>query len=422
MLPRAAAAFGRASNALIPATRQRLAARPHRIVRRNISLLPWRRNKVQEPLPVYFSRIPSQSRTGVWRSRLGRVAFTTFALYACWQIFATVVIDPLLDWADHEWEALSEKEKQEMEEFTEEDEPILFLPFPFTTKEVQQLPYKGSDPEWAMFVAVNKDKQLQKDIKLGLAEIIRRSVEHNPPYVKLLGGDIKLKKMWLDIIYPPGPPPRHYISGVVVDEDGIYWGDRPIDSLAATHLNMAIYPKAVAMTVWTFVNFLFKQTAQDVAKALGLGSSPHEETSWQSVTLDRWREQGWGEQGAFGGPGKQPASASAQQPEKQPAGFPIQTAGGNILGVPLSGESQMDPRIQAALQAASMTFSRHWQPAMQPPTRGCIVVDGIIELQGKTAVMAVFVLGWYDPKQRRFVGIHTGLKHLVQLKQRPAGG
>jgi len=103
-----------------------------------------------------------------------RVAFTTFALYACWQIFATVVFDHLLDWAEHEWDSLSEKEKQEMEGFAEEDEPILFLPFPFTTKGVQQPPYKGSDPEWAMFLAVNKDQQLQKDIKC--AYCIGRSV------------------------------------------------------------------------------------------------------------------------------------------------------------------------------------------------------------------------------------------------------
>lgn len=94
-----------------------------------------------------------------------RTLFTTLALYTCWQVFATVVFGPLLDWADHEWDSLSEREKQEMEELGDEGEPLLFLPFPFTTKEVQQPPYKGSDPEWAMFLAINKDQQLQKDIK-----------------------------------------------------------------------------------------------------------------------------------------------------------------------------------------------------------------------------------------------------------------
>jgi hypothetical protein len=53
-----------------------------------------------------------------------------------------------------------------MEELAEEtDEPLLFLPFPFTTNEVKQPPYKGSDPEWLAFLAVNKDQQAQKDIK-----------------------------------------------------------------------------------------------------------------------------------------------------------------------------------------------------------------------------------------------------------------
>jgi len=51
---------------------------------------------------------------------------------------------------------------------------------------------------------------------VGLAEVIRRGVERNPAYVRLLGGNIKLKKMWLDIIYPPRPPARHFISGYAV--------------------------------------------------------------------------------------------------------------------------------------------------------------------------------------------------------------
>jgi hypothetical protein len=36
--------------------------------------------------------------------------------------------------------------------------------------------------------------------------------------------------------------------------------------------------------------------------------------------------------------------------------------------------------------------------------------------------MAVYVLGWYDPKQKNYMAVQTGLKHLIQLKQRPAAG
>lgn len=186
MLPRAAIALRRAS------TNPSFIVKPNLILRRapqqsrQLSLWPFRRNKVPHDVPVYFPRPAGAPKPGTFRKRLGydsalklnmvyscanlqsfsRIVFTTVTLYVCWQIFATVVFDPLLDWADHEWDNLSEKEKREMEEMSEEEaDPLLFLPFPFTTKEVKQPPYKGSDPEWLAFLAVNKDTQAQKDIK-----------------------------------------------------------------------------------------------------------------------------------------------------------------------------------------------------------------------------------------------------------------
>ncbi|KAK5992641.1 hypothetical protein PT974_06056 [Cladobotryum mycophilum] len=381
----------------------------------SFSFLPWRRKAAPQNLPVYFPKPASPPKVGAVRRRLGRILFTTLAFYACWQIFATVVFDPLFDWADREWEALSEKEKKEMENMAEEDEPILFLPFPFTTKEVQQPFYKGSDPEWATFVAVNKDQQLQKDINRTCGTY-STGVERNPAYVQLLGGkDIKLKKMWLDIIYPAGPPPKHYVSGIIIDDDGIFWGDRPMDSLAASHLNMAIYPKAVALSVWTFLNSLANQTANDIAKALGFNPAPPPETTWQAAIMNRIKEQG-----ELGATGKQAVKVPGQ-PERAP-NFPIHTSISEMIGSPFGSDSQVDPRIQNALQAATLTFSKNWQPAKQPPNRGCIRVDGLVELQGKTAIIAVYVLGWYDPKQRKYMGVQTGLKHLIPMKQSPAGG
>ncbi|QLI64076.1 uncharacterized protein G6M90_00g025190 [Metarhizium brunneum] len=417
MLPRAAAAFWRASTASSFIVRPNIVRRVPQSTR-PLSLWPFKGSKVPHDLPVYFPRPPPAPKSHAFRKRLGRVVFTTITLYVCFQIFATVVFDPLLDWADHEWDNLSDKEKREMEEMAgEEDDPLLFLPFPFTTKEVKQPPYKGSDPEWLAFLAVNKDQQVQKDIKFGLAEIIRRGVEKNPGYVRLLGGkDIKLKKLWLDIIYPPAPPPKHYVSGIIIDDEGIFWGDRPIDSVAASHVNMAIYPKAVALTVWTFVNSLCRQTAQDVAKALGFNTEPPQDTSWQTVAINRMKEQG-----ALGSGGKH--AVKVPSTTDKPANFPFPTANGDLFGPSIgSDNTQLDPRIQGALHAASMTFTKNWQPVKQPPSRGCIRVDGLVELQGKNAVMAVYVLGWYDPKQKNYMAIQTGLKHLIQLKQRPAAG
>ena len=175
---------------------------------------------------------------------------------------------------------------------------------------------------------------------------------------------------------------------------------------------MALYPKAVALTVWTFVNSLCRQTAQDVAKALGLNGDQPPESTWQTVAINRMKEQST----PIGPPGKQSVKV------EKPSGFPFPTGSGDILGSPFGGDTQLDSRIQGAIQEASMTFAKNWQPAKQSPNKGCIRVDGLVELQGKNAVMAVYVLGWYDPKQKTFMAVQTGLKHLIQLKQRPAAG
>lgn len=215
-----------------------------------------------------------------------------------------------------------------------------------------------------------------------------------------------------------------YVS-IIIDDDGIFWGDRPIDSTAASYLDKAIYPKAVALTAWTFVNFLLKQTAQDIATALGFNGPSIPETTWQSVTLDRIKEHGTIPGAGMGtntsaGTDKQTVKIDGH-PDKSQAG-PIPTGNPNIIGTLFGSETQLDPRIQAAVQAAALTFARNWKPTKKPPTRGCILVDGVIEMRGNAATMAVYVRGWYDPNARKFVGIHTGLKHLVRLKQRPAPG
>ncbi|KAF4505478.1 hypothetical protein G6O67_007423 [Ophiocordyceps sinensis] len=345
-------------------------------------------------------------RPGNWRGPLGRVLFSIVAYTVCWQIYVYVVFDPLLDWADSEWNALSEKEKDEMDKAAASDEPILFLPFPFMTKLVAQPPYKGSDPEWSTFVAVSRDQQIQKDIKRGLAETIRSAAAKNPQYAKALGGqNIIIRKYWLDILYPPKPPPKHYMSGIIVYDDGIYWGDRPVDSATAGSLSIALYPKAVATAAWTFCDSLFTQTVNDVANALRLNPplSPPEAAKPQHVVLPK--------------DDKSVSEASARSTTS-----PIRPTGDHNLSKTSDTESSGDPRIQVAMQAASGAFVENWKPVPSYPTRGCLRVDGIVEIHGDTALLCVYVMASYDPKLKKYVSIRTSLKHMVSLKQKPASG
>jgi hypothetical protein len=340
----------------------------------------------------------------------------------CYQVWASVVLDPLLDWFDELEQKLTEEERREMmEEMEDDDEPIYFLPFPFGLQSVKAPPYKGSDPEWDMFVKVNRDKNLQKEIKQELLNIVHRSAVKNKQLMGVFGNEPKVKQYWLDILYPRTPPPQYFMTGLAFFEDGIYWAERPVDPVAARQIESAIYPKAAVLTAWSFVSTLVTQAAQDVAGTLGFGSTEAREVTWSSVTMDRIK-------GGFGttsdqianGSGQSEKPPSLQLPDRTGTGVGATPAGGELNPDNLLDALHNDSRIMAARRAASVTFAKNWKPKTSPPTRGCIRVDGMVEIQGKKAVLSLYVLGWYDPIKKKYVTVQANVKHLVSLRQRPA--
>jgi len=335
--------------------------------------------------------------------------FATLIFYGCYEVFMTLVFDPFLDWNDAEWENMSEKERQKIIEMEEEYAPMIFLPFPFTTKAVPQPPYKGSDPEWITFLAINKDKKMQEEIRRELTETVRRGVEKHALFSQLLGSkSIKVTKRWLEIIYPRAPPPKHLISGIFIDDEGIGWTERPIDSLALKHLDTAIRPTAVALGAWTWTSIVLKSMFSEVGKMFGFGVEAPPPPTWHSTILERPIRDVYGSKSQSGPPGINPQMGLTGQPH-------------DGMEPELSDlEKRMREHAQIATQGALVTFSKNWKPIKRPPTRGCIRVDGLVELQGEKAFMSVWVLGWYDPKVKKFVGIETRLKHLIQYKQKPA--
>lgn len=198
----------------------------------------------------------------------------------------------------------------------------------------------------------------------------------------------------------------------MIDEEGIFWGDRPIDSIAASFLAKALYPKALAMGCWTFVSFLTKQVVLDISKAIGLSEPDPPASGWHQVPV--------GNLPGIIPPPTATRTAVQHDPKAHTAHLP--PVFNEIISAAFGPDAKLDPRLQAASMAGALAFLRHWKPTKSLPGRGCIRVDGIVELKGKTAVMAVLVAGYYDPKTRQYVAVQTMLKHLMQLKQRPAPG
>jgi hypothetical protein len=105
-----------------------------------------------------------------------RLLTSLLTVSICYTIFVNVVFAPLDKLAD---ELEADKSKQGQQAADEEEEgdenSILFIPFPGTTKAVTPKPYKGSDPEWQEYIKISKDTELGKRI---------RSTRATPPSCK----------------------------------------------------------------------------------------------------------------------------------------------------------------------------------------------------------------------------------------------
>lgn len=213
---------------------------------------------------------------------------------------------------------------------------------------------------------------------------------------------------------------------MIVDYDGLFWGGRIIESAAANQLDAIMYPKAVAVAVWTFWNVLVQRSKEDISRALGLSNSKEQETTWQSVLINRGKDQSpLGSPGGRQAPGAILVPPNQQAKASQPGSIQGPPDFAGLFKKPGEGDVPMSSTsgsVMFAFQAASLALAKNWRPAEQFVSRGCIRVDGLVELQGRSAVMVVYVLGWYDPQTKNYMNVQTRLKHLIQSKQRPMGG
>ncbi|KAG6131601.1 hypothetical protein E4U12_003604 [Claviceps purpurea] len=386
MLSRAqAAAFGRvsmtpssASYAVvrrISSTKRQLLSWP---LRPSPPFAPFRRNRLPRDLPIYFPRTAPASNSRGLQRRLRRIVLTTLIYYLCWASFVWAIA-PL-------WEALNEAAEQfllenaseeERQEYLEavaqqEAEPYLaFLACPFATCEVEQPPYKISDPEWPAFLALHEDQQAQTEIKLACADIVRQTIELVPSFAKALEGKkIETRKVELEIHIPAAPPPERCIIGLMLTKEGIFLGSRPMDPYVADQIRTILYPKAVAVGAWTFVDSFCRRAAQSVAKSFGFSSTAPTETTVLEATP------------GFDGP--------------------------------------LFQDFQLALNDATTTCMRQWEVVKDPPIRGSVTIDGVVELLAEDMVMYVSVSAWYHVVQKEFGAMLVKVERAARIPRKPA--
>ncbi|KAK1964600.1 hypothetical protein LY78DRAFT_139645 [Colletotrichum sublineola] len=346
---------------------------------------------------------------------------------ACWQIYYSTVLDPFFRHVDQEYENLSAAEKKALdEEMAEQSEPW-FIPFPFTTKPVTQPPYKGSDPEWQRYLQLSKDKKMQQQMRSQLSKAVKDAVERNSAIIARGGTPVKIRRYWLDIDFPSRPAPVFYASGLLVQDDGLYWSRQAVDSFTVSRLEKILWPQAMAVSTWAFTSTLVKQHFMDISRALGFDSSKpaqpfppirggniQHKTEGPLPSANRQTPDGTPAENASHNVAKTADPRQADNPESGgKTSFVRDAAISQLRGIK---HSTMGP-IREFRKKLSQTWSL---PRPQPP-RGCVIVSGFVECDLPKVTVVIDVWGFWDPKTKTFDTdqIFMSLRRLSPKRQAP---
>ncbi|PNH28022.1 hypothetical protein BJF96_g8673 [Verticillium dahliae] len=319
------------------------------------------------------------------------------------QYYDAKVISPLLQFLDREYESLSTNEKKKLDKELENFDDSIFFPMPFTTAQVWSPPYRSSDPEWAQYTTISKDKPLLRRIRNELAlqakDVVEKEPMLNPRYRNIM----RIRQYWLDIDFPPRPPPTFEQSGILWDGNGLHWAARTIDSLKATRLHNILWPTAAAQASWAYASAMAKQHWFQFQRLLGFDVPPPSGPFSQPRTaaLDHPKFPSAGRQTPDGRPADAPSgsgkgSAGMQPPSNAPSGGKTRFS------------KDDDPSLASNVpQMSTVPFAeflikldRTWGRARPYPPRGSIQVSGIVELETQTSYILLDVLGFWDPKKR----------------------
>lgn len=208
------------------------------------------------------------------------------------------------------------------------------------------------------------------------------------------------------------------------------------DPAVAQRLHRVLWPKPLAMGVWSFGTAAAKQTYRDVAAYFGFSSDDRGTTHGRSPPSTPHKP---GSQRAIEQIGQEPA----RRPEKvhnsgampSSAATPTATASaaqGNNKAIGVLGKAGLDrssgkdtsgqekPRVEDALIPVVSSTRQSWKDFAEAhnrerrffrpdPVRGSLLVTGTVELIAPKAFVFVDVRAWYDPQTKTFDAQNTQL-------------
>jgi hypothetical protein len=319
----------------------------------------------------------------------------------------------------------------------------VFIPFPLTTKRLAPQPYKGTDPEWHEFVRIAKDKDLQTKLKQSLANGVLQAARKNPVLTMRIGGEIRIRRYWMDVDYPYMAPPEYEASGLKFTDEYIEWTRQPIDSFNAKLLNRVLWPTPMASSFWALGTAVIGHKTAEIARYFGIAASnpdaqassagasspgplPSSHNPQIQKALDRVRGNSTRNPGEVRNPSSMtlntPAPSGGKPSAAAPSKVPASTGNPQPAGERYWGEDKVKSAVSAGFspwQVFMKQFGKSWTPIRPEPPRGSVAFSGLVELESTKCWIVVDVLGWYDPKTKQFNNVMMRLRRLQDKLQSP---
>ncbi|KAL8695924.1 MAG: hypothetical protein Q9224_003070 [Gallowayella concinna] len=315
------------------------------------------------------------------------------------------------------------EKKDEGKESAQQEEDTIFIPlgYPYT---LPQTFYKGSDPEWQSFVRLARNRKKCDALKNELTGLVGRYVGALPQMEKVLGKGNKPKKYWLDIDYPPGPPPQYERKGLEIGKD-ISWTTRSVHPLNYAKLQNALWPEPLALSSWAACRTMASLQYTRVKRHLKFGSEPQSssladapEMSLQKVGQNLSPPEQESAPASENGQATEGAASAGTVEQSQMSEAPPDSGNSFQLQFPPPG---MGEDLAAAGQAFQTTFAQTWRPASAPPERGTVFFSGMIELVGPKGIVVLEASAAYHAADSRWTKVAVAVRRVASRKQAPRG-
>jgi len=425
--------------------------------RRNVFALGQKVVRATEPATelttVRLQHVKFKRRFRPWQ-----IAGTGIAMYGCYSIYSKLVMGKLDDFLKDELASMTPEERKELVKKSDKTghgaeegaDDIISIPLPFTTRAVKQPPYAGNSPEWKAFVALSRDTKLRAKMENDVCNVVQRLLQNSPVITMRLGKDLRVSRKMLSFNYPPRPPPVYMRMCFVVDDDAITVAERPIHPWVQTKIMHALWPSALAMSLWTFSGALLQQNMDAAARLLGLESSGQSNITLSVDQVDRKLKEIVSNNKAFSSPNlpttpdsKSETSASGSSPPGNPdtttSREKTTEPTTNAVDRPLpSDPSTLSDKVLSArdLHVIKMTqehTSGPWSKFKHSlvtrwktrqiclPSPGSVAITGLISYEAPHAYVTCEVMIWYNAvsKQYEMRSSQVRVKEIMPKRQSP---